>query len=1339
MKRPASSPHSPPKYHLPCSSRRASPVRDGWAALALLPLVLTGGLLPLHGQVTLEVVALADSQAAAPLHQLDPAATRGSHFAHRAFTGAGNNTHHLAIWMDGALAVRGARYSDTLPKGHLAPGTDSTFSGFIPDEIFVNAAGRIAFTANTDDNRNFGFWAGLPGSLQLVARHGSPAPGTNGNFSIGYPGNNFGQLKAFNDAGQVAFSAQIEGAPVGTQDGLWAGTPGALQLVARTGSKAPGPGSGITWNYLSDIQLNSAGQVGVFGRVTQAPPADTLLMDGYVLMVGTPGALQVVARAGDPAPDAEPFTFLRLSDEHFMLNSAGQVVYSTDIWSGKFGVIPSSRGIYVGSVAGSELVARTNQPAPGTTDNASFIAFDKPVLNASGELAFTSFVASAAKPVGKGVWTGKPGRLRRAARTDDVAPGTGGQFFGDFLQNDLLISDSGQVAFIARFSPGGGLYGNSATTGLFATDKTGALHLVARIGAAIGGGPALLGLQLTDNPLRPGSNDSKRASFDRDGRLVFHANGSYRNPTTGNDHYQQFIYRATFVEAAPVILPTGQPASVRAVPFGRADFEVTALGSRPASYQWQRDGIDISDATSATLTLYSLTTAESGAYTVIVTNAHGSTTSAPAQLSFPPVLTQQPQDQQANAGTVMKLSAPATGPGTLDYQWQFKATGAPDFTNVSGAAGPTLSLPAIAAGQAGRYRVIVTNSDGGTTSREAVVSVAAAGAPLVKRLFVPGDPVPGISETLAFSTGDNPVINNKGEIAFEGKVGTDPSSTGQGTYFRSTAGEYRFVSWQGFKANLSDSGIMAQVNSRPITTIELGPPTNLQPMARRNETAPDGAGSYSLDGAFAFADRGTTAFRFDTHLGTAAFIGKPGAVSLLGRANGTAPGLAAGVLFEFVLDPVINPSGTAAFFATLKGTGITADNNTGLWKGTAAGVQRIVAETDPVPAAGSGVLVGDIRIPDSDKSPFGWNDAEQVAFSTTLAGMGITGANDKAILAGTPGALAVAAREGVANGHTFDFSQKSYPLINRNGQVAFVATVTPTGTSDFLESVWRWTPGPGGGTRQLIAREGQQAPGLPAGIVLDSAQLGRPLFALALNATGQLVLTTRIAGPGISFDASNDLALYLTNAAGELKFIARTGGMIDLGGGALRELGYITLALQSGGEDGRRRSFTESGEVVFMGALRKTGSFALDYSLFTARLAPDTSAFTASYNAWAATAFPAGSGSGVTGPTANFDKDDMLNAMEWLMATDPLTPGPSALAIQSLQNNGITLTFPRRAGVPEGFEIIETSPDLTSAWTPIGRTAVKRTDNGPNQPQTITIKLLAGETDRFVRVRASAF
>ena len=98
-----------------------------------------------------------------------------------------------------------------------------------------------------------------------------------------------------------------------------------------------------------------------------------------------------------------------------------------------------------------------------------------------------------------------------------------------------------------------------------------------------------------------------------------------------------FSFDATIVAAtAPTI--TSQP-SARSVAVGSAaSFSVVAGGTAPLSYQWRKDGVAISGATSSTYSISSTATSDAGSYTVVVTNSAGTVTSNAASLTVNSVI-----------------------------------------------------------------------------------------------------------------------------------------------------------------------------------------------------------------------------------------------------------------------------------------------------------------------------------------------------------------------------------------------------------------------------------------------------------------------------------------------------------------------------------------------------------------------------------------------------------------------------------------------------------------------------------------------------------------------------
>lgn len=82
----------------------------------------------------------------------------------------------------------------------------------------------------------------------------------------------------------------------------------------------------------------------------------------------------------------------------------------------------------------------------------------------------------------------------------------------------------------------------------------------------------------------------------------------------------------------PVI--TAQPRGVTLYVGEAADLQVAAYGSWPLTYQWRKDGVNVTGATNSTLILSNVTVAATGDYTVVVSNTLGSVTSAVARIEI---------------------------------------------------------------------------------------------------------------------------------------------------------------------------------------------------------------------------------------------------------------------------------------------------------------------------------------------------------------------------------------------------------------------------------------------------------------------------------------------------------------------------------------------------------------------------------------------------------------------------------------------------------------------------------------------------------------------------------
>lgn len=224
----------------------------------------------------------------------------------------------------------------------------------------------------------------------------------------------------------------------------------------------------------------------------------------------------------------------------------------------------------------------------------------------------------------------------------------------------------------------------------------------------------------------------------------------------------------TVITTPPTI--TTQPVSQTLVAGGNVSFSVAATGSEPMVHRWYRDGVEISGATSSSLTINGVQPSDAGGYRVSGINwanqikalsagsnhtmllktdgtlwgmgynfvgrlGDGTTTSrttpvrsagglfsnaATLTVNTPPVITTQPATQAVTVGFPINLVVVATGNPAPTYQWRKSGSDIPDATNAS------YTIPSATAGHAGIHTVVVTNSVSSVTSNEAVVTVTAA-------------------------------------------------------------------------------------------------------------------------------------------------------------------------------------------------------------------------------------------------------------------------------------------------------------------------------------------------------------------------------------------------------------------------------------------------------------------------------------------------------------------------------------------------------------------------------------------------------------------------------------
>ncbi len=224
--------------------------------------------------------------------------------------------------------------------------------------------------------------------------------------------------------------------------------------------------------------------------------------------------------------------------------------------------------------------------------------------------------------------------------------------------------------------------------------------------------------------------------------------------------------------------------------------------------------------------------------------------------------------------------------------------------------------------------------------------------------------------------------------------------------------------------------------------------------------------------------------------------------------------------FDFFGIPAIDAAGGVGFTASLTGSGVTANNNDGLW--TQAGGPLDLVAREGFGDTGLGAFITFEFV--GGGLQFGRSG--HAAFAGSLGGPIVNIDNDQGLWSGAPGNLDLIAREGdqapgLAPGVSYSLIE---PLVrvNGTGRVAF------RGRADNTTGIWSNVGGP----LDLITIDGAPAPGFAPGVQFNG------LFDLALNDAGTVAFDAQLAGPGITVD--NDAGVWL-NPGGVLQAAIREG------------------------------------------------------------------------------------------------------------------------------------------------------------------------------------------------------
>lgn len=314
-----------------------------------------------------------------------------------------------------------------------------------------------------------------------------------------------------------------------------------------------------------------------------------------------------------------------------------------------------------------------------------------------------------------------------------------------------------------------------------------------------------------------------------------------------------------------------------------------------------------------------------------------------------------------------------------------------------------------------------------------------------------------------------------------------------------------------------------------------------------------------------------------------------------------APGTSDDVEFgDIAGTPTVNSSDALAFRAILRGTGVTAANDTAIYSvadynaaPTALNyrvrLRKGLAAAGPAGTtlAGGATLMslGEPRINSRGRL------AAPAGFTPGTGAPAATIANDTAILSDlltSDGSFAIVARENDlarnAVGQTIagvKFRSFPTPVLITDTVVVFTATIAGTGVTLTNDTgIWLWD----GTSTYLVARKGDPAPGILTPSTTFNV-LGTPVA----NASGRVAFTASLIGPTVT--ASDDAGLWTVSQDGVTPTLRlRKGDNYDFGRTELpirRAITSIKLTAGSGGDDGFPRGMDADGNIAVVVTLKK--------------------------------------------------------------------------------------------------------------------------------------------------------
>lgn len=377
------------------------------------------------------------------------------------------------------------------------------------------------------------------------------------------------------------------------------------------------------------------------------------------------------------------------------------------------------------------------------------------------------------------------------------------------------------------------------------------------------------------------------------------------------------------------------------------------------------------------------------------------------------------------------------------------------------------------------------------------------------------------------------------------------------------------------------------------------------------------------DGNVGFSARLTTL----ADPGTGLFRMVNGSIERVAVQGDVAPGSGGTLTYQSVSNlPAFNESDALAFAATLKGPGVTFDNDNAFFAHWFGGVQMFVREGTAVPdMPGSTFSFGPSIFPTLESTgaisfaagikgasprPWslwrGWPAAIAplaIAGDATPVGGQLAGGNlFNDFWHVSPGVgnytfvsdvlLPIATLEGawgVSDGELDDYAVQDHP--GPLGSYATIQPFAPHVAADGTSVYWASFHGgseltdsaiirqPLGGVATVMVREGDAAEGFAPGVVFDE-MAGWWMLPPSINDAHQIMLNSFARGPGIGLN--NDRGLWVIDPNGTLLNLLREGQFLSLKGETPRQVQDWVVTSGISEHGGRRPGINARGDVAIL-------------------------------------------------------------------------------------------------------------------------------------------------------------